>query len=105
MFGPDYVPGVFLKVLNCEPELLNRLAELFNMCLKESYFQDCWKVSSVVLVFKNPGERSTVKNYCPVCLFSVISKVFQIFVKIRLLITWRNVAFSLTSSMVLGLLD
>ena len=85
--GPDYIPDVVLKALNCEPELLNRLAELFNMCLKESHFQDCWKVSSVVPVFKNVGERSTAKNYCPVCLFSVVSKVFQIFVKIRLLIT------------------
>ena len=34
------------------------LAKLFNKCLKESCFPDCWKVSSVVPVFKN-GERST----------------------------------------------
>ena len=30
----------------------------------------------MVPVFKNVGERSTVKNYCPVCLLSVVSKVF-----------------------------
>ena len=29
------------------------------------------------LVFKNVGERSTAKNYRPVSLFSVISKVFE----------------------------
>ena len=34
------------------------LAELFNKCLKESCFPDFWKVSSIVLVFKNMGERS-----------------------------------------------
>ena len=49
--GPDYIPVVVLK--NCKPELSYILTELFNKCLKESCFSDCWKVSSVVLVFKN----------------------------------------------------
>ena len=51
---------------NCESELSYILAEILNKCLKESCFSDCWKVSSVVSVFKNVGERSTAKNYCPV---------------------------------------
>ena len=34
------------------------------------------KVSSVVPVFKNIGKRSTAKNYRPVSLLSVVSKVF-----------------------------
>ena len=59
--GPDCIPEVVLK--NCDPELSYILAELFNKCLKESCFLDCWKVSSVVPVFKNVGERSTAKNY------------------------------------------
>ena len=45
--------------------------------LKESRFPDCWKVSSVVPVFKNVGKRSTAKNYRPVSLLSVASKVFE----------------------------
>ena len=57
--GPDCVPVVVLK--NCEPKLSYIIAELFNMCLKESCFPDCWKVSSVVPVL-NVGERSTAKN-------------------------------------------
>ena len=73
--GPDCIPVVVLK--NCEPELSYILAELFNKCLKESCFPDCWKVSSVVPVFKNVGERSTAKNCCPVSLLSVVSKVFE----------------------------
>ena len=71
--GPDCIPVVVLK--NCESELSYILAELFNNCLKESCFPDCWKVSSVVPVFKNLGERSTAKNYRPVSLLSVVSKV------------------------------
>ena len=54
------IPVVVLK--NCEPELSYILAELVNMCLKESCFPECWKVSSVVPVFKNVGERSTAKT-------------------------------------------
>ena len=53
--GPDCILVVLLK--NCEPELSYIQAELFNDCLKESYFPDCWKMSSVVSVFKNAGER------------------------------------------------
>ena len=73
--GPDCIPVVVLK--NCEPELSYILAKLFNMCLKESCFPDCWKVSSVVPVFKNVGEKSTAKNYRPLSLLSVVSKVFE----------------------------
>ena len=72
---PDCIPVVVLK--NCEPELSYILAELFNKCLKESCFPDCWKVSSVVPVFKNVGERFAAKNYHPVSLLSVVSKVFE----------------------------
>ena len=73
--GPDCIPVVVLK--NCEPELSYILAKLFNKCLKKSCFPDCWKVSSVVPVFKNLGERSTAKNYHPVSHLSVVSKVFE----------------------------
>ena len=58
--GPEYIPVVVLK--NCDPELSYILDEIFNMSLKESCFPDCWKVSPVVPVYKNVGERSTAKN-------------------------------------------
>ena len=69
-YGPDCVPVVVLK--NCEPEILYILAEIFNKCLKESCFPDCWKVSLVVPVFKNVGGRS------------IISKVLEDFVNNRI---------------------
>ena len=60
---------------NCDPELSYILAEPFNMServlfsrllehlIGGSCIYECW-------------ERSTAKNYCPVSLLSVISKVF-----------------------------
>ena len=80
--GPDCRPVVVLKT--CEPEFSYILAELFNKCLKESCFPDCWKVSSVVPVFNNVGEKSTVKNYRPVSFLSVVSKVFEKLVNNRI---------------------
>ena len=73
--GLDCIPLVVLK--NRELELSYILAELFNKCLKESCFPDCWKVLSVFPVFKNVRERSAAKSYHPVNLFSVVNKVFE----------------------------
>ena len=64
--GPDCIPVVVLK--NCEPELSYILAKLFNICLKESCFPDCWKVSLVVPAFN----------------LSVVSKVFEKLVNNRI---------------------
>ena len=71
--GLDRIPVVVLS--NCEPEISCILAELSNMCLKESCFPDCWKVSSVVPVFRNVGKRSTAKNYRLVSILSVVKSL------------------------------
>ena len=78
---PGCITVVVLK--NWEPELSYILARPL-MCPKESCFPDCWKVSSVVPVFKNVEERSTVANYHPVSLLSVVSKVFEKLVNNRI---------------------
>ena len=80
--GHDCIPMVVLR--KCQPECSYILAKLFNMCLKECCFPVCWKVSSVVPVFKNVGERSTAKNYCPFSLLSVVSKVSEKLVNNRI---------------------
>ena len=49
----------------------------------------------MVPVFKNVGERSTAKNYHPVCLLSVVSKVFEKLVNIRIVdVLWKYGLFS-----------
>ena len=67
-----------------EPEISYTLAELFSKYLKESWFPDCCKASSLVHVFKNVWERAIAKNYHPVSLLSVVSKVFLTFVNNRI---------------------
>ena len=101
--GPDCIPVVVLK--NCEPELSYILAKLFNNCLKEPYFPDCWKVSLVVPVFKNVGESSTAKNYRPVNLFSVVRQVFEKLGNNRIVCHLEKCGLFLISIIVLGLLD
>ena len=73
-----------MVVKELEPEFSFILAELFNKCLKESYFPDFWKVSLVVPVFKNVGERSTAKDYHSVSLLFVVSEVFAKLVNNRI---------------------
>ena len=103
MSGPDFIPMVVLK--NCEPQLSYILTELFNMCLKESCFPDFWKVSLVVPVFKNVGERSTAKNSYPVSRLSVVSKVFKKLVNNKIVDHLEKYGLFLITSIVLGLLD
>ena len=71
-------------VRNYEPKLSYMLAELLNKFRKQSCFPDSWKLSSLVPVFKNVGERSIAKNYDPVSVLFVVSKVLEKLVNNRI---------------------
>ena len=70
---------------NCELELSYVLPELFSIFLKKSCFLDCWKILSVVPLFKNVGERSTAKNYHSVSFLRLVNKFCEKHVSNRLL--------------------
>ena len=59
----------------------------------------------MVRVFKNIGEKSTAKNYHPVSLLSVVSKVFEKLVNNRIFDQPEKCDLFLILHMVLGLLD
>ena len=48
----------------------------------------------MVPVFENVGERSAAKNYCPVSLLSVVSKVFEKLVNNRIVDHLEKCLFS-----------
>ena len=50
---------------------------LYSNYVNESCFPSCWKQAYVVPVFKNSGERSDSRNYRPISLLPIISKVFE----------------------------
>ena len=59
----------------------------------------------LVLVFKNVGERSIAKNYDPVNVLFVVSKVLEKLVNNRIVDHLEKCGLFLISSMVLGVLN
>ena len=73
--GPDSIPVIVFQ--KCSPELSPILSKLYKKCVLESCFPSCWKLASVIPAYKNSGERSDPRNYRPISLLPVISKVFE----------------------------
>ena len=85
--GPDCIPMVVLK--KCELELSYILAELFNKCLKESCFPNCWKVLSVVPAYlKILGKGLQLKTAALLAFFLWLVKSLKNLYIIGLLITF-----------------
>ena len=93
-----------MVVRNYEPKLSYMLAELLNKFWKQSCFPNSWKLSSLFPVFKNVGERSIAKNYDPVSVLFVVSKVLEKLVNNRIVDHLEKLCLFSVSSMVLGLL-
>ena len=52
------------------------LSIIFNDCLKEGKFPSDWKKAHVVLVHKK-GDKQCLKNYRPISLLPICSKIFE----------------------------
>ena len=72
--SPDGIPVIVLQ--KCSPELSLVLSKLYVKCVSESY-PSSWKFRSAIPVFKNSGERSNPRNYGPISLLLIISKIFE----------------------------
>ncbi|KAE9416226.1 hypothetical protein Angca_002722, partial [Angiostrongylus cantonensis] len=71
--GPDRVRSVHLK--NIPPVLVNTLARLFTRYLSECKVPTQWKTSKTALLLKK-GDLHDIGNYRPICLLSVVYKLF-----------------------------
>ena len=72
--GPGGIPARVLKI--CAAELSSLLSSLFSACFRQGVYPSLWKTANVVPVHKKQA-RSSMRNYRPVSLLSVVSKVME----------------------------
>ncbi len=71
--GPDRIKSEHLK--NLPSNVINTLARLFTRYLSECKVPSHWKTSKTVLLYKK-GDPQDIGNYRPICLLSVVYKIF-----------------------------
>ena len=79
--GPDGIHGKVLK--NCAQSLAYPLSVLFNLSFSTGCIPPDWKLALVVPVLKK-GDKSSVENYRPISLTSLVMKVFERCIKTAL---------------------
>ena len=64
-------------------EICGSLSRLYNCCMREGYYPECFKVARIVPVFKG-GDPTDFSNYRPVSVLPVLSQIFEKVIKSRL---------------------
>lgn len=73
--GPD---GLKISLYGkLPPEMLPRLAECFNRCLKEGIFPDQWKKAKLVLTPKGGTGDEEIPKVRPICLLNEVGKLLE----------------------------
>ncbi|XP_022819582.1 uncharacterized protein LOC111351717 [Spodoptera litura] len=72
--GPDGIPPFVVK--DCSSVFLKPLLHIFNLCLSEGRYPDCWKITRVIPVPKG-GKGSDIEGYRPVAVLSAFAKIFE----------------------------
>lgn len=79
--GPDGIPARVLK--ECAKDLGRPITSLYTLCFRSGVQPSMWKTANVVPVHKRDS-KSVMKNYRPVSLLSILSKVMESIVNQRL---------------------
>ena len=72
--GPDCLDGIILK--ECATELAPSLTRIFNCSLQSGRFPESWKHANIIPIHKS-GSINDVRNYRPISLTCIVSKVFE----------------------------
>ena len=73
-YGHDMVSIRMLKISS--DAIIEPLFKIFKNCLKCGIFPDDWKKGNIVPIFKK-GDKQNIKNYRPVSLLPICSKIFE----------------------------
>ena len=72
--GPNGILGFILKY--CSDQLVASLFCLFNASMQNGIVTDQWKEANVTTVYK-AGDEQLVRNYRPISLLCIVSKVME----------------------------
>ncbi|KAJ3660858.1 hypothetical protein Zmor_005287 [Zophobas morio] len=72
--GDDMLPSFLIK--DCRYVFARPLSKIINLSLQTSTFPEIWKRARIVPVLKS-GNRLDVKNYRPIAILSIFSKVYE----------------------------
>ena len=86
--GPDVIPARLLK--EGAESICTSLAYLFQMSLDSGTLPSDWTSANVVPVFKR-GDRHQPSNYRPISLTSLVVKVMEKIVHLRLWQPWSHI--------------
>ena len=72
--GIDNIPPIVLK--HCAYALVLPIHHLFTISVNSGTMPAEWEMHKIVAVYKS-GDNTSVKNYCPISLLCVVSKVLE----------------------------
>lgn len=79
--GPDGIPSEVLKeIAETRPGIL---LKMYNRCLTEGVFPECWKKQKLVLISKGKGDPEAPSSYRPLCMLDTAGKLLERLLKPR----------------------
>lgn len=86
--APRISPGTDQLTTNVVKAIVNNhkilVLNIFNACLRFSFYPDVWKTSRVILIPKKDQGTNEPRNYRPICISSIFGKILEKLVKNRI---------------------
>ena len=73
--GPDRIPSIFFKKM--KHVISEPLRIMFEVSFRTGSVPLEWKIADVIPVFKGKGSPSSVENYRPISLTSIVAKLME----------------------------